>query len=103
MRLPVGRHGRALQCRFQDHHRYGLDNVAAPRERFRGRCTRGSGAHRMVPERHVLVELGHFVGDTGAVLVPASLKAERRRTEAQHYADGTTTHADRYHAGSNET
>lgn len=104
MRLSVGCRGRALQCRFQDHHRHGLDSVTtAAREWFRGRRTRGTSAHRMVPERHVLVELGHFVGDTGAALVPAPLEAERRRTEAQHYADGTATHADRYHAGTDET
>jgi len=53
----------------------------------------------MVPERHVLVELGHFVGHA---LVPAPFEAERRRTEAQHYADRATAHADRYHAGPDE-
>jgi len=55
----------------------------------------------MVPERHVLVELSHFVGSTAA-LVPATLEAKRRRTEAQHNADGTTAHADGYHAGPDE-
>lgn len=54
----------------------------------------------MVPERHVLVELCHFFGH--ATLVPAPLKAERGRTEAQHYANRATAHADSYHAGPDE-
>jgi len=54
----------------------------------------------MVPERHVLVELGHLVGY--AALVPAPLEAERGWTEAQHYADRAAAHADRYHAGPDE-
>lgn len=54
----------------------------------------------MVAERHVLVELGHLVGD--AALVPAALKAECRRTEAQHYTDRATAHANGYHSGPDE-
>jgi len=56
----------------------------------------------MVPERHVFVELSHFVGSTAATLVPAALEAKRRRTEAQHNADSTTAHADGDHAGPDE-
>jgi len=101
LRLLVGGHGHAFQRRFQDRHRYGLDRHTG--EWFRGGgCCAGVAGQRMVPERHVLVELGHLVGSTAAALVTAALEAERRRTEAQHDADGATAHADGNHAGPDE-
>lgn len=58
----------------------------------------------MVPERHVLVELGHFVACSAAIvaLVPAPLEAERGRTEAQCDAQRAAARADSYHAGPDE-
>lgn len=95
--LLVNGHGYAFQCRFQDRHRYGLDDDSG--ERF------GSirvGVYRMVPKRHVFVELCHFVGSPAAALVPAALEAKRRWTEAQHNADSATAHADGDHARPDE-
>lgn len=94
---------RPFQRRFQYGHRNGFGGVgrAAGAQRF----DRGGRVARMpvVPERHVLVELGHFVGGTAGVLVPAPFEeAERRRTKAQHYADRATAHADGNHAGPDE-
>lgn len=102
----VVRHGHAFQRRSEHRHGHGLDGRAADddaRERFGRRRRRPAAVQRVVAERHVLVELGHLVGRAAAkALVPAPLEAERGRTEAQHYADRATAHADGDHAGPDE-